>query len=76
MSNKQFYIGYTNNIKRRLEEHQTGKNHTTCRYSPVKLIFCEIFLNKKDAERREKYFKTSKGRSTLKLMMRNYLTTI
>jgi len=76
LSNSCFHTGYTANLKRRISEHEQGKNHTTSRYQPVKFIFCEIFLNKKDALRREKYFKTSKGRSTLKLMLREYLKII
>ncbi len=72
MNNKKLYTGYTSNIKRRLNEHKRGANETTKKYLPIKLIFCEIFLNKKDAERREKYFKTSKGKSTIKLMLREY----
>ena len=73
MSSGQFYIGYTKNIKRRITEHKQGKGETTKKYLPVKLIFCEIFLNKTDALRRESYFKTTKGRTTLRLMIREYL---
>jgi predicted GIY-YIG superfamily endonuclease len=37
------------------------------------LIFCEYFLSKADAQRREKYFKTTKGKRTLKLILKNSL---
>ncbi len=73
MSNKQFYIGYSSNVKRRIVEHKQGKCNTTKKYLPIKTIFCEIFINKKDALRREKYFKSTKGRTTLRLMLREYL---
>lgn len=40
---------------------------------PVKLIFYEAYLDKYDALRRERYFKTNKGRTTLKSMLKEFL---
>jgi len=73
MSNKQFYIGYTSNLQRRIQEHKSGSNNTTKKFLPVKLVFYEAYLHKGDAQRRETYFKTSKGKSTLRMMIRDYL---
>lgn len=73
MNNNKFYIGYTDDIKRRLREHKCGHINTTKKYLPIRLIFYEAFLNKKDAARREKYFKTSKGKTTLRLMLKEFL---
>ena len=72
---KKFYIGFTGNLKRRLKEHLGGKVHTTKRYNREKLslIYAEMFISKKDAERREKYLKTTKGRKRLKLILRETL---
>lgn len=39
---------------------------------PVELVFYEAYRNKYDALRREKYLKTSKGKSTLKNMLREF----
>ncbi|MBN2484329.1 MAG: GIY-YIG nuclease family protein [Candidatus Omnitrophica bacterium] len=69
-----FYIGYTKNIQRRVREHITGCNHTTLRYRRPQLVFFEAFLSEIDARRREKYFKTTKGRKALKLILRETLT--
>ncbi|MBT4120927.1 MAG: GIY-YIG nuclease family protein [Candidatus Magasanikbacteria bacterium] len=69
MSNKKFYIGYTSNLKRRITEHRSGGNKTTKKFLPVKLIFYECYLNKDDATRREGYFKTSKGKTALRIML-------
>jgi putative endonuclease len=66
------YVGYTNDLKRRFQEHQMGKAWTTSRMLPIKLIFYEAFLSEEDARRRETYLKTSKGKSTLRLMLREY----
>ena len=73
LKDKQFYIGYTTDLKRRLLEHQRGDNISTSKRLPIKLIFYEAYLNKEDAERRERYFKTTKGKTTLRQMLKTYL---
>ncbi len=64
-----FYIGYTTDLPRRLDEHFQGRNASTSPRRPLLLIFCEFYLAKPDAERRETYLKTAKGRRTLQLML-------
>jgi len=71
--NGKLYIGRSDDLKRRLREHLDGKVHTTSRMNDPKLIFYEAFRAKPDAIRRERYFKTSKGRKTLRLMLRDSL---
>ena len=67
------YVGYTNNLKRRMSEHAQQKVHSTARYKQPSLIFYEAFLSKEDAMRRERYLKTSKGKAAIKLMARESL---
>jgi putative endonuclease len=50
-----------------------GKNVSTKNRRPLELIFYEAFPNKFDALRRESYFKTSKGKATLKQMLKEFL---
>ena len=71
-----FYIGYTNDLKRRMKEHNSGKNISTKPRLPLKLVYYETHLSKADAERREKYFKTTKGKSTLRQMLRESLKNL
>lgn len=73
LKDKLFYTGLTNNLKRRCLEHQSGKNISTANRRPLKLIFYEAYLNKQDAQRRERYFKTNKGKTTLKQMLKEFL---
>jgi putative endonuclease len=73
LNNKNLYAGYTDDLKRRINEHQDGKVKSTRHKRPLKLIYYEAFISKKDATRREKYFKTTKGKSTLRLMLRETL---
>jgi len=68
-----FYIGYTINLERRIDEHKSGSVHTTYRFTEPRLIFYEAFVSQNDAERRERYFKTTKGRKALRLMLRDSL---
>lgn len=69
-----FYIGFSTNLKQRLTDHFHGNSKATASRRPFDLLFCEYFDSKKDALRREKYFKTSTGKRALKLMLRDSLT--
>ena len=60
------------NLKRRLQEHNNQEELSTKHYAPFDLIFYEAYKNIKDAKRREEYFKTTKGKVTLKQMLREY----
>jgi putative endonuclease len=67
------YIGFSSDLKRRFQEHQSGKVPSTKGRRPFRLIYYEAHLSKTDACRREQYFKTDKGKSTIKLMLRDSL---
>jgi putative endonuclease len=71
--NLDFYKGFTRDINKRIKEHNDGLTYATKRDRPWKLVYCEIFLNKRDAIEREKYLKGSWGRKFLKEVMKNYL---
>ncbi len=68
------FCGYTNNISRRLEEHNfTERSGFTLRYRPWTLIYTESNLEKKDAILREKFLKTGNGRVEIKEIISKYL---
>ncbi|USN53402.1 MAG: GIY-YIG nuclease family protein [Candidatus Nomurabacteria bacterium] len=73
LNNQELYVGFTADLNRRLEEHQLGRSGYTSKYLPVKLLFYEAFTSEVDARRREKYLKTSKGKSTIRMMLRTTL---
>ena len=52
------YIGSTNNLKRRFEEHQNGKSFSTKNYKPFILIYYEAFFSEIDARERERQLKS------------------
>jgi len=68
-----FYIGFTASIEQRLDEHNAGKNASTRLRRPFKLIYYEAHTSKSDALRRERYFKTAKGKTTLKQILKDAL---
>lgn len=76
LKDRQFYVGYTTDLKQRLTDHFHGHSTNTSFRRPFVLVFCEYFLSKKDAQRREGYFKTSSGKRTLKLMLKECLADL
>ena len=68
-----FYIGYTQDLKKRYTLHREGYVPATAPRRPIRLIFYEAYLNRYDALRRESYLKTSKGKNTLKMMLKDFL---
>ena len=58
-SDNSYYTGVTNNLTRRLKEHQSGYNETAYTYDkrPVKMVFAEVFTNPKKAIAFEKQLK-------------------
>jgi putative endonuclease len=69
-----FYIGYASDIKKRLEEHNSGKVSTTRNRRPLKLVYWEGCLNQQDAASREKYLKTTWGKRYIKSRLQEYIT--
>lgn len=63
------YTGWTNNIEERLHCHNVGKGakYTRARL-PVRLVYYEIFLNPKDAMKREYAIKQLTRKDKLKLI--------
>ncbi len=72
IKNQSLYIGYTADLKKRLSEHNRGLNFSTKPYRPWELIYYEAYRDRKDAERREEYLKTSQGARLLKRMLKEY----
>jgi predicted GIY-YIG superfamily endonuclease len=46
---KKYYVGHTDNIEKRLAEHNTGMSHYTSNRLPVKLIYLEQFQTRDEA---------------------------
>lgn len=70
---RKLYTGYTNNLRRRLHEHKSGKNIATRNRLPLILIHYEAYAELSDAKRREKYLKGGNGRAQLKIQLQDIL---
>lgn len=66
------YTGYTNDLKRRIKEHNSGSSTYTKYRGPYHLIYYEACLNEYDAKAREIYLKSGRGKLFLKSRLKRY----
>jgi putative endonuclease len=72
--NRNFYVGYSKDLKNRLKEHFKGLVFSTKYKLPIKLIYYEACLNKFDALKREKHFKSGPGKKFLKQRLKYFIS--
>lgn len=68
-----WYIGYSNDLKKRFSSHNKGENKATKSKRPWKLVYYEAYRNRLDAKKREKFLKSGSGRKFIKRQLSNYL---
>ena len=67
-----FYVGYTKDLRLRLEAHNKGHVESTKHRRPLKLIYYEACECQSDVLKREKYLKTHYGRMYIKKRLKSY----
>jgi len=70
--NKQFYIGHTNNLTRRLREHRSGGTTSLKGRGLYKLVYYEKLETRAEALLREKYLKSGSGREKRPGLVANF----
>ncbi|MEO1547496.1 MAG: GIY-YIG nuclease family protein [Bacteroidota bacterium] len=60
-SDGQYYTGFTNNLQRRLKEHQEGKSFSTSYRLPFEVVTYVVFTDRQKAYAFEKYLKSGSG---------------
>lgn len=70
LRNGRFYTGSTDNVDRRLKEHNSGKSKYTRSTKPFELVYKEEFETRSEAFRKELFYKTGKGRDLLKDLLK------
>ena len=68
-----FYIGFTNDLRKRFKEHNDGKSTYTRGRGPYDLIYYEACLEKEDARSRELYLKSGRGRRYINSRLKRFL---
>ena len=64
------YIGITDDLERRLKQHNSGSNASTKYRRPFEIIYKELTPDRITARRREKFLKSGDGRTWLKINIR------
>jgi predicted GIY-YIG superfamily endonuclease len=65
-----FYTGQTNDLERRIKEHQSGKVQTTKLRTGWRLVHTETFETRLDAVQRERGIKKKKSRGYIERLVR------
>ena len=68
------YVRLTSDLKKRIEEHNSGNVTSTKKRIPFELVYWEGCRNQQDASKGEKYLKSSWGKRYIKNRIKNYLT--
>jgi len=71
LKDNKHYIGYTNNLERRLQDHNRGKSESVKYRGEFALVHREEYLTKLEAVRREKQIKSYKGGEAFKRLISN-----
>ena len=61
LTDGKFYLGATEDLKRRFSEHQNGESRATRNRKPFVLVYYEAYQSKKDALIRERKLKQFKN---------------
>ena len=64
------YVGSSEDLRKRISEHNMGKVISTKPFRPWKIIYYEAFTSKNDARREELFLKTGKGRERIKWLLK------
>ena len=73
LKNNQLYTGCTNNLRKRLTQHNSGEASYTRSRGPYELLYYEASLHKDDAFARERYLKTGMGKRYIKNRIKRFL---
>lgn len=63
---QKLYIGYSSDLRKRIERHLKGQVEITKSRLPLKLVYYEAFIDELAARQQELFYKTGQGRRVLK----------
>ena len=60
------YVGLTNDVNRRVNQHNNKRERITRAYAPFEIMLIEEYDSRAEARKREKYLKSGFGKEYLK----------
>jgi putative endonuclease len=72
-TDRRFYVGYTADLRKRVEQHSDGIVESTRNRRPLELIYYEACVKQQDALHREKYLKTAYGKRYIRNRLKEFL---
>ncbi len=77
LKSRRKYIGFTEDLRQRIRQHTDGRGSIyTSKNRPFKLVYYEAFLDKKDAQKQERFLKSGYGREILKEKIVNSIESV
>ena len=74
LKSSKWCTGYTNDLRKRFNQHQENLSVYTKGRGPFKLIYYEASLHKEDAKAREAYLKSGMGKRYLRNRLKRSLS--
>ena len=71
IKNNRYYIGSTNNLERRLIEHNCGKTRSLKYLRPLEIVFQKEFEKETDARLMERKLKKFKSRTIIESIIKD-----
>ena len=71
-----WYTGATSNLSERVRDHETGRVRSTRHRRPFRLVDDEACLSEPDARRRERYWKSGRGKRYIRQRLQAWLERI
>ena len=76
LKTSELYYGYTSDLRKRLKEHNQGRNKSTKYSGPWQLVYYEAYLSQADAKEREYHLKRyGQARTHLKRRIKHCIAT-
>ena len=72
--NNRWYTGFSNDLRKRFNEHNSNLVTATKKRGPFELIYYEACKNEQDARSRELYLKSGTGKRYLKNRLKRFLS--
>jgi putative endonuclease len=67
------YVGLTDNLDRRLNQHNKGYNKSTKPYRPFFCFYVEEYSTRPEARKREIFLKKASGKRFLKFRLKEFI---